>query len=341
VAPAAGNAAQPQLRHLPGGLPAIVQVNPLSNSATVEILLSAPIEGGAQPGDLPGLDAIIRSGTPDNFAVLVRQSLAASRQGRRAAETRSEDPATRMQQLIAAQVAPPANEAPVPLAVIASGNIEAEKAFDILRRQFGKTAPAKLGNASSRALSSGPAMVREQITRPLSQGSLGYVVEGPPPGTRQALVWRMLLYVLTHDYSGRLGWSAISDKGIVYHIYSSLRTDGLRSWATLSTGVDPGKADAMEAELRRQLARLVSEPPSETEVNAARNHLLGRDLTAAQSNEELAAKLAREFVETGGLRSHEQLRALLQSITPADLADAAPAFGRGTVVRVDVGAPAP
>ena len=84
----------------------------------------------------------------------------------------------------------------------------------------------------------------------------------------------------------------------------------------------------------------MSKQPTAAEVDAARNHLLGRDLTAAQSNEELAAKLAREFVETGGLRSHEQLRALLQTITPADLANAAQEFVRGTIVRVDVGVPA-
>ena len=92
----------------------------------------------------------------------------------------------------------------------------------------------------------------------------------------------------------------------------------------------------MEAELRAQLAKLVSEPPSAAEVEAARNHLLGRNLTAAQSNEELAAKLAREFVETGGPRSHEQLREQLRTITPANLAALAPVLASGTVIRVDV-----
>jgi predicted Zn-dependent peptidase len=341
VSPSARRAGQPQLRHLSGGLPAIVRANPLSNTATVELLLSAPVEGGAAPADLPGLDAVVRSGTPDNLAGLISQSVATSRAGRPTADVRSEDPETRLQQMIAAQMGQTANKTPTPLAVIVSGNIEPEKVFDILQRQLGITAPAKLGSAPSRVSSGGPDIVRERIAKPLSQGALGYVVEGPSPDTRQALVWRMLLYVLTHDYSGRLGRSAILDKGIVYHIYSSLRTDGSRSWATLSTGVDPAKADAFEAELRMQLARLVSEPPSATEVDAARNHLLGRDLTAAQSNEELAAKLAREFVETGGLRSHEQLRALLLTITPTDLADAAQQFVRGTIVRVDVGTAAP
>jgi predicted Zn-dependent peptidase len=173
----------------------------------------------------------------------------------------------------------------------------------------------------------------------LSQGALGYVVEGPPLRTRDALAWQLLLYVLTHNYSGRLGRSAVTDKGIVYYIGSDFRTDGSRTWATLSTGVDPDKADAMEAELRAQLARLVSEPPTGAELDAARNHFLGRDLSASQSNEELTAKLARNFIETGGLRSHEQLRKELESVTSADLSAAARRFGSGTIIRVDVAAP--
>jgi predicted Zn-dependent peptidase len=147
----------------------------------------------------------------------------------------------------------------------------------------------------------------------------------------------MLLYVLTHDYSGRLGRSAIGEKGLAYYIGSSVRMDGARSWATISIGVDPDKADATEAELRAQIARLLSHPPTATEVDAARNHLLGRDLTAAQSNEELTAKLAREFVETSGLRPHEQLRQMLLTIGPADLATLAPILVNGTLIRVDVG----
>jgi predicted Zn-dependent peptidase len=332
--PVTGIAGQPQFRHLSSGLPAIVVSNPLSDTATVELLLSAPIVSGGHPEDLPGLDAVIRSGSANDLAILVGQAASASRQGRATAEPRSEDPATRLQQLISTQIGLNANT-PKPLAVIVSGNIEPSKVFDILERQLDGVELGRLADVS-RAPSHKPKTVREQISKPLSQGSIGYVVEGPPPGTREALAWRMLLYVLTHDYSGRLGRSAIGDRGIVYHIYGSFRTDGRRSWATISTGVDPDKADVMEAELRSQLARLASEPPMAAEVEAARNHLLGRDLTAAQSNEELAAKLAREYVETGGLRSHEQLSALLQTVTPTDLATAARGFVSGTIIRVDV-----
>ena len=254
-------------------------------------------------------------------------------------ELRSEDPATRLQQMISAQIAAQSNAVAKPIAVIVSGNVQPEAAIASLERQFGRTPARETTAVSPHLIPRAPKIIREHIPKPLSQGAIGYVVEGPPPGTREALAWRMLQYVLTHDYSGRLGRSAIGDKGLVYHIYSIVRTDGRRTWATISSGVDPDKADAMEAELKAGLMRLASEPPTAAEVDAARNHLLGRDLTAAQSNDEITAKLAREFVETGGLRSHEQLKSQLQTITIADLAAEARSFADGTILRVDVDGP--
>jgi predicted Zn-dependent peptidase len=241
--------------------------------------------------------------------------------------------------MITAQIGARSSPLPKPIAVVVSGNLQTAAAIASLERQFGRTPAGEIPAALPHPTPNSLQIKRDHIPKPLPQGALGYVVEGPPAGTREALAWRMLLYVLTHDYSGRLGRSAIGEKGIVYHIYSLVRTDGRRTWATISTGVDPGKADAMEAELKAGLANLISEPPTAAEVDAARNHLLGRDLTAAQSNDEITAKLAREFVETGAPRSHEQLKSQLQTITPADLAAAAQAFGKGTILRVDVDAP--
>jgi len=325
-------AGKPELRRLSGGLPAIIQSSPLSDAVTVELLMSAPVEGGSHPDDLVGLDAIVREGPSANLTQVLQD--AAGTDTRAPPERASEDPATRLQQLIVAQTGDRRGSTPAPLAVIVSGNVSPATALAALERQFGRSGAGKLAAPANR--SSPPRFVREKIDKPFAQGGIGYVVEGPAPGSRDALIWRMLLYVLTHDYSGRLGNSAIRDKGLVYHIYSLLRTDGHRTWATISTGVDPDKADAMEAELRAQIARLATDPPTQAEVDAARNHLLGRDLTAAQSNEELAAKLAREFVETGGLRSHEQLAQMLTAITSSDLAATAQHFAQGTVIRVDV-----
>jgi zinc protease len=334
--PIEGPAGEPVIRRLSGSLPAIVQPNPLSDEVTVELLLSAPVEGGSRPDDLPGLDAIVRSGAPNDLQALVAEALAPARQPHQRAEGLSDDPQTRLQQLVLRETGTHITTAPKPLAIIVSGSIESDRTFSVLERQIGRLIPGGLPKQPRAAPSSVPREVRSSISKPLAQGAIGYVVEGPKSGTREELAWQLLLYVLTHDYSGRLGRSAITTKGIVYHIYSSFRTDGSRTWATLSTGVDPGKADQMEAELKNQLAGLVSEAPSAGELQAARTHLLGRDLTAAQSNSELTAKYAHEFIQSGGLRSHATLRAELETLTPGDLARAAKAFSAGTIIRVDV-----
>jgi predicted Zn-dependent peptidase len=283
------------------------------------------------------MDAVIRSGKPQDIGALVADAVSASKQTDTTTDKPSDDPSTRLQQLISAQIGVHGASPAKPLVAIVSGTVEPDRVFEILQQRLRSTAPAKL--ASNAPATPPPTfhVLTERIPKPLSQAALGYVVEGPPLSSKQAWAWRLLLYVLTHDYSGRLGRSAIKDKGIVYHIYSDFRTDGARTWATISTGVDPDKSDAMEGELRAQLAGLVNQPPSPTELDAARNHFLGRDISAAQSNDELTAKLAREFVETGGLRSHKQLRAELMAITPADLARATKALASGTIIRVDVG----
>ena len=329
-------AEQPQLRRLSGGLPAIFQASPFSDTVTVELVLTAPVEDGERSPSLAGLETVTRSGRAKELPKLVDEAISALRGLPAAVEPKSEDPETRLQQLISAQIGHRALAPPLPLVVIVTGNVDPSRAFAAIESRLGSVTPGRLTPTAPDGRK--PGIVRERITKPLAQGGIGYVVEGPPPGTREALAWRMLLYILTHDYSGRLGRSAITERGLVYHIYSSIQTDGLRTWATSSTGVDPGKADAMETELRAQLAHLVEQPPTAEELTAARSHLAGRDLTAAQSNDELADKLAREFVETGSLRSHQQLQSMLQAVTRADLAAAARDFANGTLIRVDVGA---
>ncbi len=343
TAPRSGGAeGLPQLRQLSGGLPAIVQPSPLSPTATVTLLLTAPVAGEEAPSDLPGLGAVARSGLATDLPELIAAARAALTAGPAAPDTTpTDDPETRLEQMIAAGIGATSAARPAPIVAIVSGAVDPEAAFAALERAFGSLAPAappRIATASQPTAEPGLRTVTARIDRPRAQGMLGYVVKAPPPATREGLAWRMLLYILTHDYGGRLGDEAIRDRGLIYHIESAYRTDGPRGWITLATGVDPARLDAMEAALRAGLARLAADPPTETEVAAARSHLIGRDLSAAQSNSELAARLARMFVETGGLRAHSALAAALESIGPADLGAAASAFAGGTILRIEVGA---
>ena len=331
----------PELRRLSSGLPVVVQPNPTAPMVTVELLLTGAV-GDEHPRDLPGLGTVTRSGPSSELTSLLasaRDALAAELLSRRrSVELPSDDPDIRVQQLFAEYIRarPPLELRPMALAI--SGAVDPAAAYPAAEQQLGaiqsgirKVAPSELAEPEH------PIRRTVTIAKPLAQGALGYVAAAPAPGTREGLAWRMLLYILTHDYSGRLGRSSIADKGLAYHIYSAYRTDGRQGWVTIWTGVDSDKTDAFEAELTAQLTRLASNPPTATEVEAARRHVLGRDLSGAQTNDEIAGKLIRNFVETGRIRSHAELKAMLDTITVAEVAKAATAFSKGAILRVDVG----
>lgn len=341
--PAADSPAPPPVTgRLASGLPVIVQHSPLSPTVTVGLLLSAPVAGEDTPEALAGLGMIARSGMARDLPGLiasVRDALATAHPTVPAA--RSEDPETRLEQMIAARM-DAAGGSPEPLAVVVSGDVEPGAVLAALGPALDPVVPGRLPGPSGTKVpaANAPDRLAEWIDLPLSQAAIGYVVPAPPPATREGLAARMLLYILSHDYGGRLGQSAISDTGLVYYIGSAYRTDGARSWITLSSGVDPDKIDAMERALRVEIARLRTDPPDVTEIAAARQHRLGRDLSAAQSNAEIVDRLVRQFVESGGPRLHTDYAAALDQIGPADIAAAARSFGQGTILRVDV-APAP
>ncbi len=329
-------APEPMLHRLAGGLPIIIQHSPLSPTVAVQLLVDAAMRDEDSPDELAGLGTITRSGPAAELSALMDSAKAALNRPAAGSAPPSRDPGERLQQLIVATMRAPRADQARPLVAVISGAVEPAQALALASERFATVRPGALPR---RAVWFASPTVRERIDLPLAQGAIGYVVAVPPPATRQGLAARLLLYILTHDYSGRLGRSAITDKGLAYHIYSALRTDGTNAWATVWTGVDPSKADALEAELRAQLADLIARPPTAAEVEAAKRHLLGRDVSAAQNNSELASKLAREFLETGGLRSHADLERSLAAISVGEVVQAARAFGHGTVIRIDIAGP--
>jgi predicted Zn-dependent peptidase len=160
------------------------------------------------------------------------------------------------------------------------------------------------------------------------------VVRAPGPRDPHAAAWWMALYVLSHGYEGRLGTEAISRRGLVYYIDSAYQSNGRDGWITLSTGVDPAKWPAMRDLLRSELDRLLREPPTPAEVDEARRHLLGRFLSAAQSNPELADRLARDWSWYGEVVDYDTLAERLGRVTREDILELLPAMTAGTIVSV-------
>ncbi len=330
----------PIVRSLTGGLPAIVQHSDVSSSVKVQVVLRGTgLEGPRlRPGEpVAGHASMawrLRPGELPATLERARDDLAAVKVARGGGETPSTDPETRLAQafdgIMSAEGS--ADGSPVPALVVVSGDVDADETWTLLEHYFGDVdAPPK---PKPRVNRFEPGTLELNIGHPVVQAQLGYIVPAPAPNDPRATAWRLLLYILSHDYEGRLGKEAISRRGLAYYIDSRYRSDGGDGWVTLAVGVDPQKLEALEALLREELRRLEDDPPTAAEVEEAKAHLAGRKLSAAQSNAELARALATEWLWHGQLTSPGEFEARLERVERQDVLDAINDFINGTVIRV-------
>lgn len=324
----------PRLAYLANGLPVILR--PIGYSPTIALHIVTSLGGSGT-----GYGVVTGEALPANLPDLIKRLANEARQiTPPEAITRSSDPAARLEQIFNAMR--PANFGPPGSAVVAvlSGEIDLQQALPVLEAGLGSVEVDKIETVAVGAPDPQLRTITERIDLPLAQAALGYAVDVAPPGSAEGLATRMLLYVLTHDYGGRLGDVAIRDQGLVYYIASDYLGDRSQGTVEISMGVDPNKIDKMEELLRSEIPRLASEPPIEAELTAARSHILGREVTAAMDNREIAQHLARTWLATGALPDREKLAQQLDAVTGADIARAAAQFATGSILRVDVG-PAP
>lgn len=330
----------PVVRALSGGLPAIVQCSDLSSSVQVQLVLrgtglTAPdLEAGSPVAGHSSLAWRIRPGELGATLAKARAALARVKIERGEEKAPSNDPETRLAQAFGDIMSGGAAEdvSAVPVLVVVSGDVDDAEAFALLEEHFGDLDAPEQRDSPSAGFE--PEQRRESIGHPVAQAQLGYVVPAPPPGDPRADAWRLLLYVLSHGYEGRLGKEAISNRGLAYYISSGYRSDGSDGWVTLAVGVDPHKLEPLEALMREELERLETEPPTVAEVEEAKQHLVGREVSAAQNNAELADALAAEWIWYGKLQSAEELETRLGRVRQQDVLDAIDDFTEGTVITV-------
>ena len=329
-----------QLRN---GVPLIMQPSPLSPTVLLKVVVDGDVAlgiGDSRPGEpLDGVTSLDFQLLPDELegtATGLREALEEYRVEAQETAGSASDPGERLHahfgDLLGLSGQVPAG--PVrPLLFVVSGDFDPDVVQPLLQNTFGGMPPARA--PAPRGVNQTVRLELESILeRPVAQERLGYLVRAPGPAEPGAAAWRMALYILSHGYEGRLGKEAISRRGLVYYIDSAYRSNGVDGWITLDIGVDPAQLPAMRDLLRSELERLQQEPPSQAEIEEARRHLLGRFVSAAQSNAELADRLSREWLWYGELVDYETLSAALGHVTREDVLAILPEFTAGAVIAV-------
>jgi hypothetical protein len=334
--------APPLVRKLPGGIPAIVQRSDVSPSAYLQIVLpgnNVMAAGALTNNPVLGYSSIAYRMRPGDL----RETVATAREEVRNAsvapkknESDSGDPETQLERVFSEvmSAAGEASDASIsPALIVVSGDVNTERAFAALAENFGDLEVAATHPAQ--AVNFRRSDIEVNVGKPVAQAQLGYIVPVPGPTDVQSYACRVLLYILSHGYEGRLGKEAISNRGLAYYIDSRYRSDGTNGWITLAVGVDPGKVTDLKDLMKAELMRLHTEPPTVEEVEEAKQHLLGRARSSAQSNEELAAALAEEWLWYGDTLTPEVLDQKLGRIGRRDVLEIVPAFIDGMTIIVD------
>lgn len=339
-----GPAPAAAVNRLRNGTPVILQRSPLSPSLLLKVVVPGEVSLAAadsRPNEpVHGVTSLDFQLLPEAFESTVGRlhlQLAAhtaeDSQPRAAGNDPQERLAEYFQDILGLGRTPVASERLLPLLFVISGDIDPQRVQQVLDKAFGQLPVG--GTVARPTLNDTTRLELESnLDHPVAQEQLGYVVRAPAPGEPGAAAWWMTLYILSHGYEGRLGKEAISRRGLVYYIDSAYRSDGVNGWITLSIGVDPAKLPAMRDLLRNELQQLQSNPPTQEEIDEARRHLLGRQISAAQSNQELADRLAREWLWHGELLKLDAWQSRLSGIDREDVHDIIPAFVSGSIVAV-------
>jgi zinc protease len=326
---------------LQGGIPVIFQESDFSSAAELQIVLQGNnLAGGSIQTNEPvrGYSALTYRMRPDALADVLgsaQADLASAEFVMQASAALSDDPEARLEEtfddLMQRGQVPQAG-AVMPALIVLSGDVRLEAALPLLQQKFASLEPRAAELRPATKIAAGKRVVKLGV--PVAQSALGYIVSAPGPGEADHAAWSLLLYILSHDYEGRLGVEAISKRGLAYYVDGRYRSDGLNGWMTLAVGVDPGKVDDLKSLLRDELQRLVDVPPSAAEVAEAKRHLIGRSKSGAQSNRERSSALAEQWLWYGEIVTTGALEERLAAVSQRDVADAAAKFVDGLTIVV-------
>lgn len=221
---------------------------------------------------------------------------------------------------------------PNPSLIVIVGDVDENQATTLVEKSFGSMKNGKPFPKGSITIQEKEKTVRIPGK---AQSQFGYAVPAPPPSDPGSYAYRILLYVLTHGYGGRLGQALIHQRGLVYYISSSYNSNGSASWISMAMGINPDNLHKARAVFDEVMQDLQKNLPTDAEINEAKQHLIGRRISAYQSNEELSGFYAREWLEQGKLVSQQEFEKKVRAVTPDLVRNLIPQFLDGARVTID------
>lgn len=129
----------------------------------------------------------------------------------------------------------------------------------------------------------------------------------------------LLDQILGGYFGSRLMSNIREDKGLTYHIYSSVELMRYDSYWMIATETSIENVLPAMTEIRKEMDNLISIPVSTKELDMARNYLLGNLVTSLDSVFSIASMLRNLKCEGGDFELLDEVIQKIKNITPSNI----------------------
>lgn len=129
----------------------------------------------------------------------------------------------------------------------------------------------------------------------------------------------MINTILGEGMSSRLFLEIRERLGLAYDVHSFTSKHADSGYFAVYLGVDPAKAPGAVEAVLAEIRRVVDEPVPEAELRKAREFTKGRLRLGLESTNAIASWLCQQELLTGRIKTVDEVVAILDAITPAEL----------------------
>jgi predicted Zn-dependent peptidase len=157
------------------------------------------------------------------------------------------------------------------------------------------------------------------LARDLEQVNLCLGTPAMAAGDPRRYAATMLQLILGGTMSSRLFQVVREQLGLAYAISSHIQFFSDAGLLGISAGVSPGNLEAVMAAIRQELRQLQSEPITEAELQAAKEHLKASIMLTSEDCDHLMLRLAKNELNFGHYIPLEDILNGLLQVTAADI----------------------
>jgi predicted Zn-dependent peptidase len=225
--------------------------------------------------------------------------------------------------------------APSNLIVTAAGNLEPDRFFELVERQF-----APLSTPPDGLVTSAP-RVSARVHLHEKDLELAHIVlgsEAPPQASSRRHIAYVLNAVLGGNLSSRLFQVIREEHALAYAIFSSLSAFADVGQFSIYAGTEPENVPRVLELVLQEIRRIKAEPVTEEELQRAKDHLRGSILMGLESVSARMSQLARQEMYFGRYLTADETIAGIEAVRPGDVLELSEEmFGRGPLAMTVLG----